>query len=679
MLKHVKHRGLLNTNVKTLPGATIEHVACTIESMDLRSVSNVIVHAGTNDCGSMNFNIDKLEQDYRKLVHDLQNRISGKIYVSGICQRLDDPQLNIKVLQVNERLQSIFQGALTQPYRFCQRRDPGDWGHHLLPVIFVVKQDMYNGFVDMVHLYYVGFVNRKAIKQSIVPISMILGFEIAHLNIQSLRNKLDSVKTLLNEHNYDIFCITETWLNSSIENNEIWINGYEICRLDRQLSQSGGGVLCYIKNGIRFKEIYNFRVETIEALWVEFNLPYSKPLLLGNIYRPPSAKAEYLNELDTMFQQCTSTYNDDFNLDISNKKNAGKINKLAKNSNLNQLIHDFTRITNTSKTIIDLIFVTNLDISTAGVSSLGISDHSLTYLIRKTKKVNIPPKFIKSRSFKKFDEHKFIDDLKSIDWDQIKLSTDVNSAWLLWKSLFSSLCNHYAPLKTKRVKGSLPEWITKDYITLTKDRDYYYKKAHKNNDSKDWDTAKEIRNKVNNLNRNLKKKYCTNTIKENTKNPKKLWNTINKLIPKPKSTVNRVYKNENYTTTDKDTANELNIHFTSIGNSLASKFLNTNINKTTDYTLVDKFKFDYLTSDYIFDEICKFSSNKATGIDNINCKLLKLAAPIICDSLCYICNLSLFTSIFPYEWKQAKVTPIIKKEINQIQVSGKITLPKPLS
>ena len=41
-------------------------------------------------------------------------------------------------------------------------------------------------------------------------------------------------------------------------------------------------------------------------------------------------------------------------------------------------------------------------------------------------------------------------------------------------------------------------------------------------------------------------------------------------------------------------------------------------------------------------------------------KLLKIAAPIICHPLAYICNLSMYTSTFPSEWKKAKVTRIYK-------------------
>ena len=38
---------------------------------------------------------------------------------------------------------------------------------------------------------------------------------------------------------------------------------------------------------------------------------------------------------------------------------------------------------------------------------------------------------------------------------------------------------------------------------------------------------------------------------------------------------------------------------------------------------------------------------KATGSDNFGPRLLKIAAPFISDSITYICNQSILTSIFP--------------------------------
>ena len=83
-------------------------------------------------------------------------------------------------------------------------------------------------------------------------------------------------------------------------------------------------------------------------------------------------------------------------------------------------------------------------------------------------------------------------------------------------------------------------------------------------------------------------------------------------------------------------------------------------NVTCNKSISSHFEFDFVTPEFVFDEICKMGDNKSTGLDNLNIRLLKLAAPIICDSLSYICNLSLSTSAFPSAWKKAKVTPIFK-------------------
>ena len=127
-----------------------------------------------------------------------------------------------------------------------------------------------------------------------------------------------------------------------------------------------------------------------------------------------------------------------------------------------------------------------------------------------------------------------------------------------------------------------------------------------------------------------------------------------------------VQTKDGYTCNDEETANQFNDYFTSIGNDLARKFKHDsnidNYDANTSNVNVEHecFKFDAITPDFVFDQICSFSNNKSTGVSNISTKLLKLAAPIICHPLVYICNLSMFTSTFPSEWKKAKVTPIYK-------------------
>ena len=141
----------------------------------------------------------------------------------------------------------------------------------------------------------------------------------------------------------------------------------------------------------------------------------------------------------------------------------------------------------------------------------------------------------------------------------------------------------------------------------------------------------------------LKKNFCSKAINENVNNSKKLWKTIKKLIPKNKSSVSSVQTKIGFTTSDKETAEQFNSFFTSVGNNLASKFNDNDFTDHTEHRNIDNnhdnehFKFDVITPDFVFDQICIFSNNKSTGIDQVCIKLLKLAAPIICQPLAYIC------------------------------------------
>ena len=60
------------------------------------------------------------------------------------------------------------------------------------------------------------------------------------------------------------------------------------------------------------------------------------------------------------------------------------------------------------------------------------------------------------------------------------------------------------------------------------------------------------------------------------------------------------------------------------------------------------------------------SSNKATGIDKISCKIIKIAAPAISDSLTFIFNQAITLSSFPNEWKMARVIPLYKNSQRNI-------------
>ena len=75
-------------------------------------------------------------------------------------------------------------------------------------------------------------------------------------------------------------------------------------------------------------------------------------------------------------------------------------------------IKEPTRVTKSSKTLIDVTLVNRLESwATSGTLHLGMSDHDLVYIIRKQRLPSSAVKAIESRSMRNFNLNAFLNDL----------------------------------------------------------------------------------------------------------------------------------------------------------------------------------------------------------------------------------------------------------------------------
>ena len=100
----------------------------------------------------------------------------------------------------------------------------------------------------------------------------------------------------------------------------------------------------------------------------------------------------------------------------------------------------------------------------------------------------------------------------------------------------------------------------------------------------------------------------------------------------------------------------------SLGPNLANKIGTTDDNFVSYIrnTKSEFAAFHSITIGSVYNLLSGLSSNKATGIDKISSKIIKIAAPVISDSLTHIFNQSIAQSFFPDEWKIARVVPLFK-------------------
>ena len=245
-----------------------------------------------------------------------------------------------------------------------------------------------------------------------------------------------------------------------------------------------------------------------------------------------------------------------------------------------------------------------------------------------------------------------------------------NEMWNSWKHLLMSVIDKHAPLKTKRIRKHRSPWITNELLREIRKRDFLKKKATSTNDPLNWKEFKDVRNKVNNSIKKAKRKYFSEKLDASKCDPRKTWRLINELQSHQcKSTkVSQVKSGHQVFTSPKDIAEAFNNHFTSIGQTLAREIPTVDIDPL--YYVKPRsdrvFSFERINVQEIVNLVKGIDGGKATGLDNIPCKLLKIAAEAVAPSLTCIFNQSLLTGIYPSDWKLAKVTPILKAGSNDL-------------
>ena len=177
---------------------------------------------------------------------------------------------------------------------------------------------------------------------------------------------------------------------------------------------------------------------------------------------------------------------------------------------------------------------------------------------------------------------------------------------------------------------------------------------------------RDIRNKVNKMNGELKREYFTHKIASCEGDLKKTWQTINNVLNKKSKTTNIASLNVDgiHISTNADIAESMNNFFCTIGQTLSDKIVQTrNPLLENDYEVnpqKTKFKFHVIDKIQLGKVFGKLKASKGSGNDGIASCFLKIALPVISESLCDIFNLSMETGRFPDNWKIARVAPIFK-------------------
>ncbi|MCG8096458.1 MAG: endonuclease/exonuclease/phosphatase family protein, partial [Candidatus Thiodiazotropha endolucinida] len=488
-------------------------------------------------------------------------------------------------------------------------------------------------------------------------------------NIQSLLNKLDVLHAEL--FDFDILAFTETWLSQTTNTDALLLQSYSTPERKDRLGDAHGGVIVYVKEGIRYKRRNDLEIGGLECIWIEV-ANNKKKILFGLFYRAPNSDANCYSNIEDSIALAIDTgiadiiITGDFNFNYLDLQTRRKIDSFCTRFSLHQTICQPTHYTEHSSSLIDIILASNKE----HIILSGVGDPFLNQHLRYHCPIYGVLRFAKPKS-KLFDRH--IWDYKNgnydllrekasaIDWTSLTHENiDIYSNNL--KNSILTIAKECIPNRTIKVRPSDPPWLTSFLKRHIRKRKRAYRKALHSNLERHWTKFRTLRNQVTSIIRDSKQNYfdrIADKLKSDSLTSKDWWATLKTFItPNFKSVIPPLESEGQIFTDEVDKATILNIFFQG----------QSQLNDTNAY-LPDLPQPSYqsqlstitLTPLEVQSTIHTLKVGKACGPDGISNRILKELSSELSAPFCNLFNQSLRNGIFPTSYKYANVSPVPKK------------------
>ena len=301
---------------------------------------------------------------------------------------------------------------------------------------------------------------------------------ILQLNIRGLSSELAEFRQLLenlaSKKKPDVILLSETWLNKS--SPKISLPGYNIFNVHRT-HKKGGCMSILISSAINshYKTV-NIQLNTIELCLVEIKLEHNqKNIVVGSLYRPPNTSCvEFVTEYEKLINSLKHAdthlilgmdHNSDL-LKVSVHNSTQRFLEVNLDNGLYPCINKPTRVTNTSATLIDNIFIDCklLGRHSSRIKIYDISDHLPTVLIldHLVPKTNEKIK-MQCRDMRECTLNKISSELSGITWETV-ITENANDSFNEFHNILCNIIDRHSLLKMKTLniaKYWKEPWISK--------------------------------------------------------------------------------------------------------------------------------------------------------------------------------------------------------------------------
>ena len=468
--------------------------------------------------------------------------------------------------------------------------------------------------------------------------------------------------------------ITETWLKSNHDAIicDLIPRGYTYIRSDRKLQRTGGGLMIIFKTTLQVNKVNNDTHDSFECLECRVVLN-NRNVDFIVIYRPPTSNKnktsprQFIDEFQPFIID-KSTSSDslfilgDFNFHINNNNDHSAMEFIQTMSSFNfdQVVN---KPTHEHGNTLDLVFTRSDDrlLKHLRVEPNHISDHHSVLFKLDNARPKFERKCIEYRQTKNINIDDFrADILNSGLSDRVENATTTAEKMSLFNTTLKDVFDKHAPTK-KKIITVRPE--TKWFC-----HQIYAAKRKRRAAEVVWRTTKltvhrEIyvleRNRTNETIKECKHNFVKNNITNRKGDSKELFKILNSLLT-DNSKSSPLPKHD-----DKETlAENFNTYFNDKIRTIRDD-LDKNSTSKIDFSAPSPPSKLSALSPATTEEIITTISNapnKTSSLDAVPTWLVKACCQELATPICSIVNRSLAQADFPSIFKEANITPILKKK-----------------
>lgn len=521
-------------------------------------------------------------------------------------------------------------------------------------------------------------------------------FKIYYQNVRGLRTKSHNFLSHVTTADYDLICLTESWLNSSFYDREYFDERYVVYRCDRSEKDSGaergGGVIVAAK-----RSLLSLRRDWpcpppahAECLWVSIplnnvnNRLHRSFLNIACVYIPHgSHHKDTVESFFDMASQCivdcpndTFLITGDFNVSHAEwmETNRGDLFLKPNTNHLIQCLSAFLAISNL-KQFNNILNLHNriLDLILCSTNCLVAKcDHPLTLEDAHHKALWLELKLSYSASTTtsgnavyRIHSSDFVglnNDLESIDWHYFFSDLTMEECVSKFYNQLYKVIDKYVPCNLFRSSNSTPLWHSKVLRRLLKEKRKYHKLWKLYANPLDYESFKILRKRADKVEIECYNEFINYSENKIKSHPKLFWKFVksvssNKGIP-------QTMHYRNITTSDGvGICNLFSEHFQSVfEKSDQPSLIVSNLTPPSD-TVFDISSIE-VNQKIVLKYLKSVNVNKGAGPDKIHPLLIANCATTLVTPITILFSKSIAEGHVPEIWKKAWITPIPKGHVS---------------